>query len=377
MNRKRYCPVCGRRDLTPSSITVGSDRTSRTTRVMYASISSVKSNSSWITTWYNGDTVTVDVARTTSTNSRTGSVTVTLTNGKTLTVSVKQYGMIRVNYEGSPVSSLTMQGIYSLDLPNATIDRKVTVESELAITVTNSYSWIKTSVVGKNVYISLTPNFNTSERRGAFGISNGYSSMTIQIIQKEFIPNPSYYSKDWSNYFGYYNWEQNIKNSSYLPVVKSAYKDLMKVDVSNYITGTPLSNGNILYSFDNNTETKLKAAIVTLVNATAKIYGVQAPTVVMIWDNPSLCGQYVRTNNTIEINRFMAGDKVELVKTVFHEMRHKWQDVNKATNKTLVQYLLYYNFLPGKYIKSGSNYELQVIERDAFYVEERMYQIVK
>lgn len=361
--------------LTTDTMTFDKGRASQTTFLVYGSAKKLTPSASWISVSY-GSGITVTVTANSSSNTRNGKVTVLLTTGKSLTITVKQYGMLRVKSDGSYATSLTMPGVYSLELPRATVDAKVTAESAGAITVTDSYTWISTSVVGKDIYIYLAPNYNTNVRRGSITISNGVSSTSLTIIQRAFIPDPYYYSKDWTNYFGYYDWEQNVRKSTYLSSVKSAYNKLVKTDFTGYIL--PVAGKKDTYTVDTSKDSVLITIVTNLVNATAKLYEIRAPRVALIFEDKSVCGAYDRDTDTIYINRFQALQLVDLADTIFHEMRHKWQWETSKTNGSLIQYLFFYNQIKGKYISPNTNYtnyRNQVVEADAFYVGAKMLSI--
>ena len=363
---------------------------SQTTFVYYGTVKETTPSVSWISV-IDGSGITVKVSSNPYTSTRTGKVKVLLTTGKELTITVKQYGAIRVIDDGVYTTSVTMEGIFSLLLPKATVDKMVTVESAGAITVTDNFNWISTSVVGKKVYINLAPNYNVKARNGSITISNGVSSTSLSITQRAFIPNPSYYMKDWTNYFGYYDWEQSIKNTSNLNATKMNYRALID---ARFPAVTESSDGRYIYyssSLGTADRNKLKNLVTALMKTTSKTYGIPEATVVLYSEKIKIdkktnmisidYGAYRHSDNTIRINEVVAQwDIQKVAETVFHEMRHKWQWLQARQSGSLIQYLLYYNFSGDHYIKPKTNfeyYEAQVVERDAREAASRMVNLCK
>ncbi|MBQ6661142.1 MAG: BACON domain-containing protein [Lachnospiraceae bacterium] len=380
--------------LEKTNLSFGSAATSTMVKVLDGTPTTVTTNASWISAVKSGTGVKVSVTSNASIYRRTGRVSV-IVGTRTLTINVTQGGQIRVSLtpESGPISETYVLGAEATK-PEKKLEKVLYIDCEAmsAISVSDDSSWMTTAISGKTIKITADPNYLLKDRIGYMTITNGYETKKIKVIQIEYAPGSYIYKKDWTTYISYYAWEQSMLHSTYLSKVVSAYNELKKLSVAGAKYN---SNGTVSCTLSNAKQEELKKYVQTLVDMTCKAYALKNSATVVFFANDATygydkdgkkvltsisCGAYNYQNNVVKINALLLQvDKELLAKTVFHEMRHKWQSEHAYIGKSLTEFLLYYN-LYRNYISpetNFANYESQFVERDARMIGDKMLKLVK
>uniref|UniRef100_UPI00374259E8 CBM96 family carbohydrate-binding protein n=1 Tax=Flammeovirga yaeyamensis TaxID=367791 RepID=UPI00374259E8 len=133
---------------------------------------SVSDNQSWITASKSGDNVVINVTENTGSTERSG--TVTVSGCETKTISVTQSGT-------ATTCSLSVSSS-SLSFSDAAGNNTVNVTSTESFTASSSQSWISTSISGNVITVSVSANSSSSARNGSV-VVNGCQSKTISVAQ--------------------------------------------------------------------------------------------------------------------------------------------------------------------------------------------------
>ncbi|MBB3700743.1 DNRLRE domain-containing protein [Flammeovirga yaeyamensis] len=164
-------PVCTL-ELNSSTVSFTESAGSVNIAVTTSETFSVSDNQSWITASKSGDNVVINVTENTGSTERSG--TVTVSGCETKTISVTQSGT-------ATTCSLSVSSS-SLSFSDAAGNNTVNVTSTESFTASSSQSWISTSISGNVITVSVSANSSSSARNGSV-VVNGCQSKTISVAQ--------------------------------------------------------------------------------------------------------------------------------------------------------------------------------------------------
>ncbi len=334
---------------------------SKTSVVMKGTISSVTitvrdANSftssvtaSWLSKTVSGNKITLTTSINFGTANRYGYLNVTA-DGRTLKCLITQRPKIRTytSRYGSEIDSKTVEGYSN--------SSTIYVSAVGTISSKSTSSWIRTSVSGALVTISVDPNYTGGQRCGVIQISDGVDTKNFLVYQKMYIP---------SLYNHGYLFGTPQPSNALAQAYRAFYNGFVDSDIERY---APL-NGVSLYHVLDKTGTKYIDTPVStpvtqffynLMVAVCNEYGVSIPKEYVIGDIntlhqlgfanvESLYGGYDFQHDCMIINiSLIASDGYNaktIAEAIFHELRHKWQYTKARYNNGRAEYLVHYGAL--------------------------------